>query len=479
MNPSQGAHAIPNTIRGLASAYRSESLLPVEVTKAYLKGIEELNPRLNCFITVLADSALRRAEESERRFKQKSPLGLLDGVPIAVKDLIYIEGVRCTAGSKILANSVAPYDSSVVRRLKASGAILVGTTNLHEFAAGVTNVNPHYGAVRNPWDVGRMSGGSSGGSAVAVASGMAAGAIGTDTGGSARIPAALCGVLGLKPTYGRISRLGVIPLASSLDTVGIIAPTAWDLSVLLNALAGHEKEDITTVDVETSDYVEALSLPFSSARIGVVRNYFHDDADVPVEENFGEFISRLQEMGCSVGEVSLDWISEAYDKWLPIRGAEATAFHLDWLKTSPDLYGEDVRQLLEQGMKVGGVEYVTAVNSRPSYMERFSAVMKDFDFLAVPSTSVPAPKLGDSSLRVKGKEVSVRSALIRPSIPFNYIGSPAVSIPSGFLDGLPLGVQVVGRLFDEAGVLRFANAYEKRFGPFPLPPLHARAPATA
>ena len=227
------------TIRELAASYRDGSASPTSAARACLSRIDALNKNLNCYITVLRDAALGAAEESEKRFRAGSPLGLLDGIPLAVKDLIYIQGVRCTAGSKILADNVAPYDAAVVRRLKAAGAVILGTTNLHEFAAGTTSVNPHYGAVRNPWDEGRVSGGSSGGSAAAVAAGMAAGALGTDTAGSVRIPAALCGVLGLKPTYGRVSRLGVVPLASSLDTVGILASCAWDAGAMLQCMAGH------------------------------------------------------------------------------------------------------------------------------------------------------------------------------------------------------------------------------------------------
>ncbi len=441
------------------------------VTKEYLRRIEALNPRLNCFITVLTDSALKAAEESELRYKGGRALGPLDGVPVAVKDLIYIEGVKCTAGSRILRDNVAPYDAPVVKKLKGSGAVILGTTNLHEFAAGVTSVNPHYGAVRNPWNQGRIAGGSSGGSAAAVSAGMAVGAIGTDTGGSVRIPAALCGVLGLKPNYGRVSRLGVVPLSSSFDTVGVFATSAWDAGLLLNTISGHEKEDMTTVEAEATDWVRALSAPLAHPRICVVRNYFFDAIDPDVEANFDGFVSRLRELGCTVSVADMDWPQEAFEKWLPIRGAEAAAFHLKWFESTPELYGEDVRALLEEGRRVSGVEYVAAVNARPSFMERYADAMGEFDLLAVPCTAVPAPRLDQATVDVKGKNLSVRSALIKPSIPFNYIGAPVAAIPAGALGGLPIGVQLAGRLFDEAGVLRLAHAYEAKFGPYPLPDL--------
>ena len=353
------------TIRGLASAYRDGSVLPTAAVRGFLLEIERLNPRLNSFITVLGDAALKQAAESEKRFKSGTPLGPLDGVPIAVKDLIYIDGVRCTAGSKILSGNIATYDAEVIRRLKSGGAVLVGTTNLHEFAAGTTSVNPHFGPVRNPWDVSRVSGGSSGGSAAAVAAGMAAGALGTDTGGSVRIPAALCGVLGVKPTYGGVSRLGVVPLAPSLDVVGVLARTAWDAGAMLQTIAGHAKEDVTTVETEPPDYLEALSTPLAPSRVGVVRGYFEDSTDPAVEANLAGFVSRLTELGCKVADVTPDWITEAYERWVPVRRAEATAFHLKWLRSTPQLYGDDVRALLEKGKEVLAVDYVAALNARP------------------------------------------------------------------------------------------------------------------
>ena len=462
------AHNTP-TIQALSEAFRAGTLSPVAATKACLDRIEGLGRALNCFITVLGEPALRAAEESERRHRAGEPLGPLDGVPIAVKDVFYIGGVRCTAGSRILADNIAGYDATAVRNLKERGAVLVGTTNMHEFAAGVTSDNPYFGPVRNPWDKERVSGGSSGGSAVAVATGMAAGAIGTDTAGSVRIPAALCGIIGFKPTYGRVSRIGVVPLAASLDTVGVLAQSAWDAAAILQAITRYEKSDITTVDEPVPDYLESLSAPFAGARIGVVRPYFHDDVDTRVEENFEKFSFNLREIGCTIGEADLDPVQEVYDKWLVIRRAEATAFHQRWLDATPELYGADVRRLLEQGRDIRAVDYVNAINSRPSIIERFSQAMDKFDFLIVPTTSIPAPRIGQTVTAINGKEVSVYSALNRLTLPFNYVGFPAVSVPSGQVDGLPLGVQVIGKLFDETAVLRLAHAYEERFGPFSLP----------
>jgi len=473
MNTSPSQSSSPPTIRALSEAYRAGTLSPVTEAKECLQRIEGLGGRLNCFITVLRESALKAAEESEKRHREGRPLGPLDGIPIAIKDVFYISGVRCTAGSKILAENVAGYDAPAVRYLKDQGAVLVGTTNMHEFAAGVTSDNPHFGPVRNPWDQERVAGGSSGGSAVAVATGMAAGALGTDTAGSVRIPAALCGIMGFKPTYGRVSRLGVIPLAASLDNVGVLSRSAWDAAALLEAITKHDKADMTTVDVQPPNYFEALSAPFPGARIGVVQQYFHDDLDPRVEANFKAFCSRLGEMGCTIGEADLGPVQEVYDKWLVIRRAEATAFHQRWLDSAPEMYGADVRRLMELGRDVRAVDYVNAINSRPAIIERFSQAMGEFDFLIAPTTAIPAPKIGQTVTTIDGKEVSVYSALNRLTLPFNYVGFPAASIPSGLVDGLPLGVQVIGKLFEEAPLLRFAQAYEERFGLLSAPPSEA------
>jgi len=347
--------------------------------------------------------------------------------------------------------------------------VIVGTTNLHEFAAGVTSDNPHYGPVRNPWDPSRVAGGSSGGSAAAVALRMVPAAFGTDTAGSVRIPAALCGVVGLKPTYGRVSRLGVIPLAPSLDTVGLLTSCAWDAAAMLLACAGHEDGDPTTVDAPVPDYVSELSEPFKPARVGVLRTSFDERVDSDMQRAFDAMMGRLEEIGCRVEAAELDGWDEAAANWMPIRRAEATAFHLKWLDSVPELYGDDVRRLLEKGKDVRAVDYINAVNSRPSLMQRFADSMVDRDIVATPTTCAPAPLVGESALTVAGQEVDTYSALNSLTLPFNMVGFPAVSIPMGFVRGLPVGVQLAARPFDESTLLKTVHAYEKRFGPFPRP----------
>jgi len=456
------------TIRELNSQFRSGAESPSTTIARSLDRIEKLNQAFNCFITVLKESATAAADASTRRMKEGKPLGPLDGIPVAVKDMMYIEGVRCTAGSKILANHIATYDSSVVRKLKAAGAVIVGTTNLHEFAAGVTSNNPHYGPVRNPWDKDRVAGGSSGGSAASVSLGMATCALGTDTAGSVRIPASLCGVVGLKPSYGRISRLGVIPLASSFDTVGTLTGCSWDAAALLQVLAGHDEDDITTARADVSDYLGDLTKGAAKARIGVPKGRWQEGVDPQVMKSFMNFIEGLKNVGCTVEDATCD-LDDTSKAFYPIRRAEATAFHVPWLESFPELYGADVRRLLELGKGVPAVDYVRAQNARPALIENFVSAMKEFDAIAVPCTTVPAPKIGLDSVTISGKEIEVYSALNRLTLPFNVLGLPALSIPAAPTGGLPIGAQLVGRPFDESTLLRLGNAYEEEFGPYPSP----------
>ena len=454
----------------LAEEYRSGASDPKTVAQSMLEKIDSLNPELDCFITVLRDSALKSAAESAARFASGSPLGPLDGVPVAVKDLFYIKGVRCTAGSRILSENVAEYDAPAIRRLKSAGAVLVGTTNLHEFAAGVTSVNPHFGAVRNPWDQTKVAGGSSGGSAAAVAAGMASCALGTDTAGSVRIPAALCGVLGMKPTYGLLSRLGVVPLAPSLDTVGTLTLSARDAASMLDVLAGHDPEDLTTVSSPPDSHLSSMGRPTKGIRVGVPRGFFHEFVTPKVEAEFDRFLEKLKEIGCLVEEVKLEFLAGIYEKWLPIRRAEATAFHMKWLQSSPGLYGDDVRKLLELGRDVLAVDYVSALNARPALMEKAALSMAELDVVALPATCVPAPSLHEKTLEVRGAPTEVYQALNRLTLPFNYLGLPALSVPSGSVDGLPVGAQLVSEVFQEGTCLSVADGLESHFGPWPEAP---------
>lgn len=451
----------PKTISELKEAYRSNSATPTEVTKAALARIGALNPRFNCFITVLPESAMEAAKASSRRMEEGKPIGPLDGVPVAVKDIVYIEGVRCTAGSNILSDNVAKYDAPAVRRLKAAGAVIVGTTNLHEFACGVTSENPHYGSVRNPWDPTRVSGGSSGGSAAATSLGMVAGALGTDTAGSVRIPASLCGVVGLKPTYGRVSRLGVIPLAPTFDTVGTLTASCTDAAIMLQAIAGGEQQDVTTSATAVPDYLSAVREKGGRVRLGVAKGYLREGVSPGVGRALDSFVGRLSELGWDLAEVDMPETEEASRLFPPIRRAEATAFHLRWLDAVPELYGADVKELLELGRAVKAVDYVNAVNARPGLMERALATMDGLDAVLSPCTPITAPPLGTRDVEVGGSTRPVYSTLNRLTLPLNVLGFPALSLPMGLVGGLPAGAQLFARPFEEGTLLRLGAEIER------------------
>jgi aspartyl-tRNA(Asn)/glutamyl-tRNA(Gln) amidotransferase subunit A len=316
------------------------------VVDAIIERIEKLNPTLNAFITILDESAKREAMHADSLIKQGKYLGPLHGIPISLKDLIYIKGVRSTSGSKILADFVPDYDSTVAIKLRTAGAVIVGTNNLHEFASGITGINPHYGPSKNPWDIARMSGGSSGGSAVAVSSGMSLASIGTDTSGSIRVPSSLCGIFGLKPTYGRVSKYGVMPLAPSIDHVGPLARGAWDIAAVLQVIAGYDKLDTSSVKVPVPNYLEEISS--SSERrnsndgsnkkfkVGIPKQFFFDLIEPKVMEIFREFVDRLH--GCGItttSNVDVDGTDKIFDTWRPIRLAEATAIHNEWMVSRP------------------------------------------------------------------------------------------------------------------------------------------------
>jgi len=457
------------TIKELAPKIRNGAVSPVTLTEEYLQRIERLNPDIDAYITVLRDSALEAAEKSERLIREGRYLGLLHGIPMAIKDVIAIGGVRCTAGSSILENYVPDSDAPVIRRVRAGGGIILGTANLHEFASGVTSVNPYFGAVKNPHDTGRIAGGSSGGSAAAVAADMAVASLGTDTSGSVRTPAALCGVTGLKPTYGRISRGGVIPLSESLDHVGVLSRGSWDAAAVLGTIAGHEPGDQTTLDVPVPRYTEELERPPSDIRVGVPQKYFLEVLADDVEDAFDRFLERLAGIGVSIVNVEVRGIEKVHEIWAPIRLGEAAAFHQKWFTATPSRYGEDLRKMIERGMAFSAVQYIEAQNSRPAMRKNFADALMDVDVLVTPTTQLSAPRSGEEDFTIKGSHVDIYTALTKLTLPFNVVGFPAVTLPvEGTNGGMPVGVQLAGRPFEESTILRLAHHYQLKFDPVRL-----------
>jgi aspartyl-tRNA(Asn)/glutamyl-tRNA(Gln) amidotransferase subunit A len=445
------------TIAEAARLISGRQLSPVELTEACLARIANLDARLRAFITVTRQEAMAEALKAAHAIANGNYKGPLHGVPFALKDLFDTAGIRTTAGSRILAERVPAEDAAVTERLSEAGGVLVGKLNMHEFAFGVTGVNPHYGTIENPWGRGRSAGGSSSGSAAAIASGMALAALGTDTGGSIRIPAALCGITGLKPTYGRVSRRGVTTLSWALDHVGPMARTAADVAILLQAIAGHDPADPTSSEAPVPDYLQELEDPrnLKRVRIGVPREYFFDNVDAEVLNAIRDAVTVLGERKADLIEVALPHISEASAAATAILLPEALAFHRRWLSERPEDYGEDVRARLDLGLAYPAVAYVEAQRFRSLIVEQWRQhVFDKVDLLVTPTTPVPAPGQDEDVLQVTMN-------LTRFTNPINLLGLPAASVPCGLsAGGLPIGLQIIGRWFEEALVLRAANAYQ-------------------
>jgi aspartyl-tRNA(Asn)/glutamyl-tRNA(Gln) amidotransferase subunit A len=451
------------TLSAAARLVERREASPLELTAACLDRVEAVEPSLNAFITVLGDRALESARTAEAEITGGNYRGPLHGIPVAVKDLFDIAGVVTTAGSKMLTDNVAAADSAPVERLDAAGAVILGKLNLHEFAYGATGVNTHFGAARNPWDTGRITGGSSSGSGASVASRECFAALGTDTGGSIRIPASLCGITGLKPTFGRVSRRGVIPLSWALDHVGPMARTAEDCALVLQALAGHDPLDASSASEPVPDYTAALEGGIKGLRIGVPREYFFDNVDPDVEKAVRDAIEVIRGLGADVREVSLPHVAEAPAALTAVMLPEALAYHQQRLAERPDDYGEDVRYRLELGATFTAVHYVQGQRFREMIVAAWrNEVFDKVDLLAMPTTlgATVDIETGDGSASLT-TGLSATFKLIRNTNPLNLLGVPAISVPCGFTEGgLPIGLQLAGRWWDEGTVLRAAHTYQ-------------------
>lgn len=445
-----------SSISELAPRLRRREISPVEIARNCLERIEKLNPSLNAFITVMTDSALLQARKAEAELLAGEWRGPLHGVPIALKDLIDTAGVRTTAATAAFVNRVPEQDAEVVRRLRNAGAVIIGKNNLHEFAYGGSSLVSHFGDVHNPWNVGHIAGGSSGGSAAAVTTGMACAAIGTDTAGSIREPGALCGCVGLKPTYGRVSSRGVIPLSPSLDHIGPIAATVSDAAIVLQAIAGYDDADLTSADVPVTDYISSPQESAKSLRVGVARVYFFDNLDSEVSAAIEHAIRGIETLVGDTQEVKLEI---PVDRTL--QAAESYVYHAERVAQSPELYKAETLQRIRTGESVTTAEYIRGQRELQQHRRNIRQAFADIDVLVTPTTPIPAPAIAD----LKADPDALRPAelkLLRNTRPFNVWGLPAISVPCGFTQsGLPIGLQIAGPPWREDLVLRLANAYEQ------------------
>ena len=438
-----------------AALLRARRASAVDLVRACATRIERLDAGLVAFITRTLDTALREAEAADAELARGVDRGPLHGIPIALKDLFDVAGVRTTAGSRILADNVVRRSSAVAERLRAAGAVILGKTNLHEWAFGVTNQNPHFGAAKNPWDTSRIPGGSSGGTAIAVATGMCFASPGSDTGGSIRIPAALCGVAGLKPTYGRVSLRGVIPLSWTLDHAGPLARSVRDLAAVLQILAGHDAEDPGSGEAPVDDYLAELETGARGLRVLVPTEHFFDDCDGEVERAVHDAIGVLQRDGAVLTRRALP-STALLAAQRPIISADAASYHREHIVTRAADIGTDVLERLRFGATVSGLDYAQARRDRDRLRCEWIELLRDFDVIATPTTRIAAPA------RDGQDAVAAAARLTANTSPFNLTGLPAVSVPCGFTRvGLPIGLQLAAGPWRETTLLRAARAYER------------------
>ena len=472
--PVLGSDLAYRSITQIAPGIESGELSPVELVGASLARISQLDQGaqgLNAFLDVWHDQALADARTAEIAISSGGYLGPLHGIPIGLKDLIDVAGYKTTGGSKVLADNVAKTDATVVKRLKAAGAILIGKLNLAEFAFGTTGVNAHTGVVKNPWDQTRVTAGSSSGSAAAVASGMIPAALGSDTGGSVRMPASLCGISGLKPTYGRVSRSGVLDLSWSMDHIGPMTRTTSDCALLMNALAGYDAGDPASSSEPVPDFTAGLSQGLEKLKIGVPTDYFFaDSVDPEVTAAVRTAIELMSVNGGEIVELPMPWAEKGRAINLGVITPEAVAVHENMLARHADLYTPAVRSRIQAGFNTPAIDYLRAQRARQWFNHQMAESMKKVDVLVTPTVPIPTP--------------TIRECTPSPGNPgggaglpfftgvFDVTGQPSHSIPCGFtVEGMPVGMMISGHPFDETTVLRVGNAYEQ------LTDWHQRPPA--
>lgn len=458
----QTADLLQSNLTDLAGQIAQKQISPVELTQAAIQRIEMLNPQINAFLTVTAEAALEAAHKAETDILKGHYRGPLHGIPYGAKDLFCTKGIRTTCGSKILQDHISDMDATVIEKMRDAGAILVGKTHMHEFAFGVTNHNAHYGPASNPWDLERITGGSSGGSAAAVAAGCVPVALGSDTGGSIRIPAALCGLVGLKPTYGRVSKFGVYPLADSMDHVGPLARTVADAAAVLQAIAGVDSKDTTTVDRPVEDFSAALGGDLIGIRIGLCHDLEKEPIEPEIKTAVTAAIKVFETLGATVRPIEIPALDRAAALALLHLQAEAGSALAPYYQTRAADMDPMVKERLDEAVQLKAVDFVDAARYRQKVIRRFAEAFKSIDLLLTPATAVCAGKISDETVLIEGNKVPVGAAVTRYSRIYNFTGQPAMVLPCGLnQQGLPMAIQLVGRPWEEITVLKAAHLYQQ------------------
>lgn len=449
------------TIAELAPLLETKQVSPVEVTEAILERVEQLDEYINAHIRVDGDEAREAAKQAEQEIAAGRYKGKLHGIPMALKDIFYEKGKVVTMGSKVHQHFVPNHDATVVEKLKKAGVILTGSLNMHEYAWGGTTNNPHFGPTRNPWNRDHIPGGSSGGSGAALAADLTIASLGTDTAGSVRIPASACGVVGLKPTHGRVSKYGVFPLAWSLDHVGPMTKTVEDAAIILEAITGYDPKDPTSINQPIEPYSSAKPDHLKGVVIGIEKDYFLHLVQPEVEKIFHQAIETLKILGAEIKPIKIHSLKHTFFAELITIMAESAAIHHKNLKERPEDFGDDVRLNLETGELLTAVDYVQAQQIRQQMKQEFREIFQTVDAIVAPTLPFTAPEIGQQTIVIQGQELSVDAELIRFTSPANLTGFPSISIPAGLGNHLPVNIQFFGDAFAERKIIQVAHAFEQ------------------
>jgi aspartyl-tRNA(Asn)/glutamyl-tRNA(Gln) amidotransferase subunit A len=445
----------------LAKSIREKEVSPVETAAALLKRIEKVDKKLNAFITVLHDEVMTSAKQSEQEVMDGKIRGPLHGVPVGLKDIVYTKGIRTTMGSESFKNHLPGYDAAVVEKLKGAGALIIGKLNTHQFAYGPTGDRSYYGPSRNPYDTNRITGGSSGGSGAAVAAGLCYGALGTDTGGSVRIPSACCGIVGMKPTFGRVSKYGVFPLSWTLDHVGPMTRTVRDNAIMLSVMSGHDPRDPYSIQRDPEDFTRHLHEDIKGSVIGIPTGFYFENVDEEILASMREVISLFKSLGAQIKEVAIPYIYEAWQAHQVVLRSEAFAIHKERVASEPDKYDDLVKERILTGQDTKAYEYVDAEQLRIKSVQGFHKVLQEVDVILAPTLAILPTEVFQTEITRYGERRLVRGEITRLTGPTDLNGLPSLTVPCGFSpQGLPIGFQLIGGRLNEAKVYQFGHAFE-------------------
>lgn len=452
---------ITKSVTEIAPLIENKSVSPVELTRAVLDHAEQNDEKINAYISYTREQAEAAAKKAEEEISQGNYRGMFHGIPMALKDNIYIKDELTTMASKIHQDFKPSHDATVVEKLRNAGAIFTGKLNLHEYAWGATTSSPHFGPCHNPWDLEKIPGGSSGGSGAALITDMTMASLGTDTGGSIRIPASICGIVGLKQTYGRVSNYGSFPLAWTLDHIGPMTKTVKDAAALLEIIAGYDPRDITSVNVPVDNYLSGITGDLQDLVIGVNEDYFFKQVDSDIERSVRDAIKQLEAQGAKIQEVKIP--SLKHSEWAVMTTiiSEPAAIHQQNHLHRPDDFGEDLQFLFDLGELPSAVDYVQAQQLRRHLKQDFQKAFSEVDVLITPTLPIPTPLIGSDTVDLNGEEVALLDHIIRFTGPGNITGLPALSVPCGFKGDMPVGMQIMGKAFDEKTILNVGYAVEQ------------------